>query len=34
VKQRLDALADALADASAPTSVHDPDDVRDVHIAD
>jgi 16S rRNA (guanine527-N7)-methyltransferase len=34
VKQRLDALVDALADVSAPTSVHDPDDVRNVHVAD
>jgi 16S rRNA (guanine527-N7)-methyltransferase len=34
VKQRLDALADALVDASAPTSVHDPDAVQKVHIAD
>jgi 16S rRNA (guanine527-N7)-methyltransferase len=34
VKQSLDALLDALADVAAPTSVHDPDDVRKVHIAD
>jgi 16S rRNA (guanine527-N7)-methyltransferase len=30
----FDALIEALADASAPTSVHDPANARDVHIAD
>jgi 16S rRNA (guanine527-N7)-methyltransferase len=34
VKRTLGRYVDALADHSAPTSVHDPTEVRDVHIAD
>jgi 16S rRNA (guanine527-N7)-methyltransferase len=34
VKHLLDRYAAALADPSAPTSVHDPAAIRDVHIAD
>jgi 16S rRNA (guanine527-N7)-methyltransferase len=34
VKQRFDALLEALADPAAPTSVHNPAQARNVHIAD